>query len=64
MREAKARKRQRLIDDGLLEREPKMLRYCRFEYGVRDKQTGEVEFRDLVSVRQATKALGLIVKYY
>ena len=63
MRAAKARKRQRLIDEGLLEREPRMLRYCRFAYGVRDKLTGETHWRDLVSVRQAYKALGLIVKF-
>jgi hypothetical protein len=46
------------------EPEPKMQRWHRFEYGVRDKRTGETHFRDLVSVRQAAKALGLILKYY
>lgn len=63
MRAAKARKREEMAAAGLLEREPKMVRWHRFEYGVRDKQTGEVHFRDLVSVRQAAKALGLILKY-
>jgi hypothetical protein len=46
------------------EGEPKMVRWHRFEYGVRDKRTGEEHWRDLVSVRQASKALGLIRKYY
>jgi hypothetical protein len=64
MRAAKARKRQRLIDEGLLEHEPKMERWFRFEYGVRDKLTGDMHFRDLSSVRQASKALGLILKFY
>jgi hypothetical protein len=45
------------------EPEPKMLRWCRFEYGVRDKATGETQFRDLVSIRQASKALSLILKF-
>ena len=41
-----------------------MERWCRFEFGVRDKLNGEMHFRDLVSVRQAAKALGLILKFY
>ena len=41
-----------------------MERWHRFEYGVCDKRTGETHFRDLVSVRQAAKALGLILKHY
>ncbi len=45
------------------EPEPKMVRFYRFEYGVRDKRTGETHWRDLVSVRQASRALGLILKY-
>jgi hypothetical protein len=44
--------------------EPKMKSYNRFEYGVRDKLSGEEAWRDLVSVRQAAKALGLIKKFY
>jgi hypothetical protein len=63
MRAAKARKRQALIEAGLLEREPKLARWHRFEFGVRDKQTGEMAWHDLVSVRHAAKALGLILKY-
>ena len=63
MRAAKARKRQALMDAGMLDREPMMVRFHRFEYGVRDRITGETHFRPLVSVRQASKALGLIVKY-
>ena len=46
------------------EPEPRMERWCRFEFGVRDKLNGEMHFRDLVSVRQAAKALGLILKFY
>jgi hypothetical protein len=41
-----------------------MQRWHRFQYGVRDKVTGETHFRDLVSVRQAAKALSLILKHY
>ena len=46
------------------EPEPKMQRYYPLEYGVRVKATGETHFRELVSVRQAAKALGMILKYY
>ena len=46
------------------EPEPKMARWHRFEYGVRDKVTGETHFRDLVSARQAARAIGLILKCY
>ena len=64
MRAAKARKRQAAADAGLLEREPKMERWCRFEFGVRDKVNGEAHFVDLKSVRHAARALGLILKFY
>ena len=64
MRAAKARKRQAAIDAGLLEREPKLERWHRFEFGVRDKTTGETHFVDLKSVRHAAKALGLILKFF
>lgn len=63
MRAAKARKRQAMAEAGLLEREPKMVRWHRFEYGVRDKMSGETHWRDLTSIRQAAKALGLIMKF-
>jgi len=63
MRAAKARIRQQRIDDGLLEREPKLERWFRFEFGVRDKRTGEQAWHDLKSARHAAKALGLILKY-
>ena len=46
------------------EPEPRMKRWHRFQYGVRDKLSGEMAWRDLVSVRQAAKALGLIIKFY
>ncbi len=45
------------------EPEPRMERWHRFEYGIRDRLTGEAHWQTLVSVRQAAKALGLIVKY-
>jgi len=60
MRAAKARKRL----EHPSEHEPQMKRWHRFEYGVRDKLTGETHFRDLVSVRQAATALGLVSKFY
>ena len=63
MRAAKARSRQERIDAGLLEREPKFERHYPLEFGVRVKATGETHFHDLVSVRYATKALGLILKH-
>lgn len=63
MRAAKARIRQQRIDAGLLEREPKLERFHRFEFGVRDKLTGEFAWRDFVSVRHASKALTLVQKY-
>ena len=40
-----------------------MVRWHRFEYGIRDTVTGETHFRPLVSGRQAAKAIGLILKY-
>ena len=55
--------RQERIAAGLLEREPKMERFYQFEFGVRNKLTGETAWHDLVSVRHAAKALGLILKY-
>jgi hypothetical protein len=64
MRAAKARKRQALAEAGLLEREPRLERWHRFEFGVRDKLTGDCHFTDLKSVRHAAKALGLILKFY
>jgi hypothetical protein len=64
MRDAKARIRQERIAAGLLEREPKLERYFPLEFGVRVKATGETHFHDLVSIRHAAKALGLILKYF
>lgn len=46
------------------EPEPRMERWYRFEYGVRDTLSGETHFRPLVSVRQAARALGLVIKFY
>jgi hypothetical protein len=58
MRAAKERKRL----ENPREPETKMERWNRFEFGVRDKLNGEVAWHDLVSVRHAAKALGLILK--
>jgi hypothetical protein len=63
MRARKAQLKQERIAAGLLEPEPKMSRWYPFEFAVRDKRTGVIGWHDLVSVRQATLALGLIVKY-
>ena len=63
MRAAKARKRQERIAAGELEREPKLERWHRFEFGVRDKITGETHFVDLKSIRHAAKALGLVRQF-
>lgn len=63
MRAAKARIREERIAAGFLEREPTFELYYPLEFGVRVKATGETHFHDLVSVRYAAKALGLILKY-
>ena len=63
MRAAKARKRQTAVNAGLLQREPKMERFYPLEFGVRVKATGATHWHDLVSVRHAAKALGLVLKY-
>ena len=60
MRAAKERKR---LAQPPPEPEPRPERWYRFEYGVRDKITGETHWRDLVSARQAHTALGLILKF-
>jgi len=62
-RKRKAEIRQERIAAGLLEREPKFVRAYRFEFGVRDKVSGETAWHDLKSVRHAAKALGLVLKY-
>lgn len=46
------------------EPEPKMDRWCRFEFGVRDKLDGKAHWTDLRSVRHAAKALSLVLKFY
>lgn len=60
MRAAKERKR---LERGPIESEPKMQRWHRYEFCVRDKMSGETGWHDLVSVRHAAKALGLILKH-
>lgn len=47
-----------------VEREPQFERFYRFEFGVRDKTGREAEaWHDLVSVRHAATALGLVLKF-
>lgn len=53
----------KLEESNRPEPEPAMQRYYPLEFGVRVKATGETHFHDLVSVRHAAKALGLILKY-
>lgn len=60
MRAAKERKRL----ENPPELESRMQRWYRFEFGVRDKVTGQTDFVDLRSVRHAAKALGLILNFY
>ena len=59
LRDAKERKRL----ENSVEREPVMERFYRFEFCVRDKLNGETAWHDLVSVRHAAKAVGLILKF-
>ena len=61
-RDAKERKRLERIAAGWRP-EPKMVRTYRFEFGVRNKNTGETAWHDLVSVRHAAKAMGLVLKF-
>ena len=62
-RQRKSEIRQERIAAGLLEQEPKMERWHRFEIGIRNKATGETCFVDLKSGRQAHKIAGLVLKY-
>jgi hypothetical protein len=64
MRAAKARRRQERSDAGLLEREPKMVRWFPLELGVRDKVSGEIVWTDLRSVRDAARRLRVVLKFY
>lgn len=64
MRQAKARLRQERVAAGLLEREPKLMRYYPLELGVRDKRTGEVAWTDLRSVRDTAKRISTVLKNY
>ena len=62
-RQRKAEIRQERIAAGLLEREPKLERWYKFEIGIKNKLTGETCFVDLKSARQAHKIAGLVLKY-
>jgi len=61
-----AKKRKRLLNPPP-EREPKLVRWHRFEFGVRDKIQGRMSYGeawvDLRSVRDAAKRLRLILKH-
>ncbi len=60
MRAAKERKRL----ENPIDREPKMQRWYPLELGVRDKSSGEVAWTDLHSIRDATRRIAAVVKYY
>ncbi len=47
-----------------VEPEPKFIRWCGLELGVRDKRTGEVAWVDLKSVRDAARRLAVLLKFY
>lgn len=59
MRAAKERKRLQNPSD----REPDLLKYFPFEFGIREKSTGETAFRDFVSVRDSTRRLSALRRY-
>ncbi len=64
MRAAKERLRQERIAAGLLERDPKFVRWFPLELGVRDKQSGETAWTDLRSARDAGRRLAVILRHY
>lgn len=49
--------------ESLREPEPKLARYYPFEFGIREKATGDTAFRDFVSVRDAARRLGVMQGY-
>jgi type II secretory pathway component PulK len=60
MRAAKARKRMA----NPVEREPRMVRWNRFEIVVRDRLTGETGCFELRSLRDVGRRLSVMMKYY
>lgn len=64
MRAAKARKRTARAEAGLLEVEPKMQRWYPLQFGLRDKATGVVCWVDFVSIRDATRRLQVVKRFY
>lgn len=62
MRAAKRRKHEAAIAAGWRP-EPRFVRAYLYEYGIRNVVTGETYWRTLTSARQASKALGLILKF-
>lgn len=60
MRAAKERKR--LANP--IQREPGLVPYYPLQFGVRDKRTGDTAWIDFKSVRDATRRLSVIQKYY
>ena len=63
MRAAKERKR---LERGPREEEPRLVKWHRFEIGVRDKVTGRTGYgeawTDLVSIRDVVRRLKVILK--
>lgn len=61
MRAAKERKR---LACPAPQREPKLEQWHPLELGLRDKSTGEVAWCDLVSLRDATRRLAVVLREY
>lgn len=64
MRAAKERKRQERIAAGLLEEEPKMVRWYPLQFGVKDKRSGVECWLDLKSVRDAARRVSVLLRFY
>jgi hypothetical protein len=62
-RAAKARKRAEAIASGWSP-EPKMVRHYPVEFGVRLKSSGETAWVDLVSVRDASRRLAVVLERF
>ena len=60
MRAAKAKKRA----ENPSEREPKMVRYYPLSFGIRDDLTGEEAWVKLRSVRDMSKRVAVVLRYY
>ena len=64
MRADKARIKMERGAAGLLEREPKLVKWFPLELGVRDKVSGDVAWTDLKSVRDTARRIGVVLRHY